>query len=215
MSRPALRDVVEDHRANAAVGWVLVTFLCLTALTEFSEGDLVWAGFVFVVAALAVVPAAALRDPRAMLPSEVLALAALPIVSRAFIAGDAVRSTPLPLSARVTTYLAVAAVALIVAVELDVFTEVRMNHSFAVFFVGIATTAAAGIWAVAQWLADLYLGTAFLLDGRPEHEIETALMWDFVAATSAGVLAGIIFVFYFRRRLRVSGRAVANRGEEA
>jgi hypothetical protein len=43
-----------------------------------------------------------------------------------------------------------------------------------------------------------------LLDGRPEAVIEAELMWDFVAATLAGLLAGLLFEYYFRRR-RVSG----------
>ncbi len=105
---------------------------------------------------------------------------------------------------RVSTYLAVAAIALIVAVELDVFTPVRMNHSFAVFFVVIATMAAAGVWAVVQWLSDLYLGTRLLLNGRPEHVVEAGLMWDFVAATVAGIGAGVVFAYYVRRQAGTS-----------
>jgi cyanophycinase-like exopeptidase len=31
-------------------------------------------------------------------------------------------------------------------------------------------------------------------------------MWDFVAATGAGVLAGVVFDRYFRRRARVERR---------
>lgn len=103
------------------------------------------------------------------------------------------------LTGRVTTYVAVAAAALILAVELDVFTPVRMTHTFAVLFVVVTTVATAGLWAEARWLSDTLLGTQVLLDGRPEHVIEEALMWDFVAATVAGVVAGVCFEHYFRR----------------
>ena len=48
--------------------------------------------------------------------------------------------------------------------------------------------------------------TRYLLDGRPEHVVETALMWDFVAATVAGVVAGLLFEYYFRRRARGADR---------
>jgi hypothetical protein len=106
----------------------------------------------------------------------------------------------------VTAYLSVAAVALVIAVELDVFTPVRMTTWFAVFFVGIATMAAAGGWAVIQWLSDVYLGTTLVYPTPPpvpeavDQAALEALMWDFVAATIAGLLAGVVFAIYFRER---------------
>jgi len=204
MSGSGLRPIIEDERTNAAFAWALVVFLLAAAAAAGLEGDVLWAGFILVVAVLGVLPAAAFRSPRAMLPWEVLALASVPVVGRTLIAGQTLGGVTL--TGRVTTYLAVAAVALIVAVELDVFTPVRMNHSFAVLFVVVTTTATAGLWAVVQWLSDIYLGTAFLLDGRPESVVEEAVMWDFVAATVAGLLAGVLFEWYFRRRAHADER---------
>ena len=197
-----LREIVESQRLNAVLARVLVGFLGLAEVANLLERSVVWAGFTAAVAALALVPAVRYRDPVTMLPWEVLLVASLPVVGRTFVVGQRVGG--FTLTGRVTTYLAVAAVALIIAVELDVFTPVRMNEAFALLFVVVATTAAAGMWAVAQWVSDLYLGTSLLLDGRPEAVIERELMWDFVAATLAGLLAGLLFEYYFRRR-RVSG----------
>ncbi|SEO69433.1 hypothetical protein SAMN04487948_104211 [Halogranum amylolyticum] len=198
MSRSGLRDVVERRQVNAVLGWLLVGFLAVVAVAALLRRDLLWAGFTLVVVALAIVPAVAARNPRSMLPWEVIALASLPMLARVVVVGQ--RVDGITLTGRVTTYLAVAAVALIIAVELDVFTSVKMNYSFAVLFVVIATMAAAGVWAVAQWLSDLYLGTGFLVDRNTGATPETELMWDFVAATVAGVGAGFLFEFYFRRR---------------
>ena len=199
MSRSGLRDVVERRQTNAVLGWLLVGFLTLVAGAGLFTGDLLWAGFTIAVAALVVVPAVVSRNPLAMLPWEVVALASLPMLARVLITGQRVGG--ITLTGRVTTYLAVAAVALIIAVELDVFTPVKMNYSFAVLFVVIATMAAAGVWAVAQWLSDIYLGTGFFAERVGETTTaETRLMWDFVAATAAGVGAGLLFEFYFRRR---------------
>jgi hypothetical protein len=195
---PGLRDVVERRRPNAVVGWCLVAALVLTAAANALDGDLLWAGFTVAVVAVAVVPAVAARRVEAMLPWEVLALAALPVIARAVVAGERIGGRTM--TGRLSTYLAVAAVALIVAVELDVFTPVRMTRSFAVAFVAVTTTATAGLWAVLRWGLDVTLGTGFLLDGRPEAVIERALMLDFVAATVVGAGAGGLFVLYFRRR---------------
>ncbi|MFC6726304.1 hypothetical protein ACFQE1_18435, partial [Halobium palmae] len=197
--RSGLRDVVESERTNAVAGWSLVAFISATAGYELLTGDHLWGVFVLALVGLAVAPAVAYRSPRAMLPFEVLLLAALPLVGRVLIAGQLVGGVVL--TGRVTTYLAVAAVALVIAVEIDVFTPVKMNYSFAVLFVVVATMAAAGVWAVAQWLSDLYLGTTFLIGtGLPEDVVEESLMWDFVAATVAGLGAGVLFEYYFRRR---------------
>jgi hypothetical protein len=136
-------------------------------------------------------------------------VATLPVAGRTFLVGA--RVGDFTLTGRVTTYLAVAAVALIIAVELDVFTPVRMNEAFALLFVVVATVAAAGFWAVGQWVSDLFLGTSLLLDGRPESVIETELMWDFVAATVAGLLAGILFEYGIRRRGHAAPRLGADR----
>ena len=190
--------VLEDERRNAIVAWAVLGFLAVGVVAELLTGELLWAGFIAAVLVLALVPAVTLRDRRAMLPWELLLLAALPVVGRTFVAGQTVGG--MTLTGRVTSYLAVAAVALVVAVELDLFTPVRMNDRFAVLFVVVTTTAAAGIWAIAQWLSDLYLGTGFLLGRGDLHAVEEALMWDFVAATIAGVLSGALFEFYFRRR---------------
>jgi hypothetical protein len=169
-----------------------------------AAGELLWAGFVATLAVLAVVPAVVFRSPWAMLPWEVLALASLPVLGRALVVGETLFGVVL--TGRLVTYLAVAAVALIVAVELDVFTPVRMNYSFAVLFVVVTTVATAGVWAVVQWLSDVYLGTAFVLTGDPESVVERALMLDFVAATVAGLLAGVVFELYFRRYADTSAR---------
>ncbi|WP_435063940.1 hypothetical protein [Halobaculum sp. EA56] len=204
MTQSGLRTVVEDRRANAAVGWTVLAFLAVSGAGEVVSGERVWGAFVLALVAVAVVPPVAYRNATAMLPWEVLALASLPAVGRTLIVGETVGG--ITFTGRVTTYLAVAAVALIVAVELDVFTPVRMTHSFAVFFVTIATMAAAGVWAVVRYFSDTLLGTRHMLDGRPEHVVETALMWDFVAATVAGILAGLLFEYYFRRRAAGSDR---------
>ncbi|UPW00359.1 hypothetical protein M0R88_17845 [Halorussus gelatinilyticus] len=198
-STGTLDRVVEDERVNAMLGWALVAFLALVAAEEVTDGDLLWAGFAAFVAAVALVPAVADRDWTVMLPWEVLALSALPVLGRAM--------ATLPETSRVATYLSVAALALVVAVELHVFTPVRMTYWFAVLFVVVATIATAGIWAVVQWLSDLYLGTAFL---HSEHR----LMWDFVAATVIGGIAGVVFEWYFRRVARIGARLPDEHGEK-
>ncbi|ELZ94110.1 hypothetical protein C440_10833 [Haloferax mucosum ATCC BAA-1512] len=208
-TQTGLRRFVRSRRLNAALAWLFAGFLAAVAIgSVVTGGDLVWGGFATVVAALTVVPAVAFREPQAMLPWEVVALASFPVVARVLVRGQTIGGVTF--TGRVSTYLAVAAVALIVAVELDVFTPVRMNQAFAIFFVVIATMAAAGVWAVVQWLSDIYLGTELLFNGRGDDAIEAGLMWDFVAATVSGLVGGVLFEHYFRRRARSRERIPAD-----
>jgi hypothetical protein len=184
---------IGNRRLNAGLAWLLVGLVAAVAVGSVLIGDLLWAGFAAGVAALALLPAVVYRSPGAMLPWEVLVLAALPIVGYAF-GNEEVSDFAM--------YLSVAALALIVTLELQLLTAVEMNTGFAVFFVVIATMATAGIWGVTRWVADIYLGTGFL-------STPNALMWEFVASTTAGAAASVAFEFYFRRRGRAGERFVA------
>ncbi|MFC7008212.1 hypothetical protein [Halalkalicoccus salilacus] len=199
MDLTAIESLVGNQRLNVVLAWLLAGFVVFAAAGSLLVGDLLWAGFAVGVSALALLPAIVFRSVRAVPPWEVLALAALPLIGRTFGSGNA---------SEFATYLSVAAIALLIAVELQVFTSVRMTPGFAIVFVVIATMATAGAWAVVRWIADLHLATGFL-------ESEEALMWEFAASTAAGIVAGIVFELYFRRRVRAGERWTSSGGETA
>ena len=191
--------LLRDARLNAVIAWALLFVMAATVGVAILTGNLVWSGFAAVVVLVALLPPIARRSPRVMLPWEVLLFAGLPILGRSVL--------PVPQFGLATTYLSVAAFALVVAVELHLFTAVKMSPGFAVLFVTVTTIAVAGVWGVVRWLADLYLGTTLLLvPGKTELAIERALMIEFVVATAVGVLAGIVFEFYVRRQTSVTAR---------
>ncbi|MFB6267462.1 MAG: hypothetical protein ABEI31_07365 [Halodesulfurarchaeum sp.] len=195
--RGELDVLLNDTRLNSVLSWVLLGFVGLVGVESLLDGDWAWVTVAALVLVLGVIPPIAYRNPRVMLPWEVLVLTVLPLLGRGLIASGAIGD--------VATYLSVAAIALVIAVELDVFTPVMMTTWFAVLFVVVVTMAAAGGWAVIQWLSDLYLGTTLLYPNPPpvspavDQAALEALMWDFVAATVTGALAGVIFALYFRR----------------
>ncbi len=194
-----LGSLISRRRGNAALAWLLILFVNFVVVGSAVTGNWLWAGFAATVAVLALAPALAYRDPQVMLPWEVLLLAALPLIGRTF--------ATVPLTSRFATYLAVAALALIIAVEIQLFTPVLMTPSFAVLFVVVGTMATAGVWAVMRWGLDLLFGTGFLLDpALSDHAIETGLMWEFVFSTAAGIAGGIVFEVYFRRLARLNDR---------
>lgn len=177
-------SVLSDGRRNAYAAWALLGVLALAVGENLLDGDVLWAGLALSAGVLAALPAILARDREVMPPWEVVALVVLPVVVRSLAGGRIVQ---------LATYLSVAAVALLVAVELDAFTSVEMTAGFAVGFVVVTTMATAGTWAVVQWYADRFLGTGFLT--TPD-----ALMWDLVFASAMGVVAGVVFELYFHGR---------------
>lgn len=199
MAEVEFEQLLRNARLNAVLAWVIVGVVALVAVEGVLSGDILWSGFAVAVLLLILMPPFAFRSGRTMLPWEVLLLAALPILGRAF--------ATFQISSQIATYLSIAALALIVAVELHTFTTVRMTPSFAVAFVVITTLAAAGIWAAARWSADIWLGTEFLdALGHDEEAIERAVMLEFVASFVAGIVAGLVFEFYVRRTARIKPR---------
>lgn len=183
---PTLQSLVDKHRVDATVAW-LATVALIAAAGRFAlAGEFHWVAFVALLVAVSLVPTVATGDPEITMPGELMALVAVPVVVRA--AGFFVQATP---------FLAVAGCALLVAVALDTFTSLEMTPRFAVVFVVITTMAVAGAWAIGQFVADTYYGTAFLA-GLSE------LMWDLIIATAMGVAAGVIFELYFAYSSRIT-----------
>jgi len=202
MSRAQVGTLLADRRRNAYAGWLLVVFLGTVVAGNVLDGELLWAGFVTGMLVLAVLPPVAHRNWTVMLPWEVLAMAALPVIGRSF--------ATVELTGDLATYLSVAALALVVAVELHVFTSVRMTYGFAIVFVVVTTMATAGTWAITRWSLDVVLGTQFLLEqGADPDVVHDDLMIEFVYSTMAGVVAGVVFELYFRRRARLEERLAA------
>jgi hypothetical protein len=193
-----LAELFQSGRANAILSWALVCVLALVLVESLLDFDRLWVLFVTATGVIVLVPPLAYRDWRTMLPWEVLVLALLPILVRGLIGGEL---------GTFAYYLSVAGLALVVTVELHTFTTVRMTHWFAVVFVAMTTMAASAAWAVVRWNADRLLGTEFLSDpGMTQTEANAALSVEFVWVALAGLVAGVLFDAYFKRRWRTLGR---------
>ncbi|PSQ28207.1 hypothetical protein BRD03_03930 [Halobacteriales archaeon QS_9_68_17] len=175
------RTVLSSERTNATLSWLFVAFLCFAVVESLITDEPLWAGFAAVVAAVASLPAAIRRSATTVPPPELVGLTALPVVARSY-----------GLYTQIAGYVAVATLAVLVAVELDVFTEVEMTARFAVGFVVLTTLAIAAVWTVVRFYSDVYLDTDFFVSLNQ-------MMWDLVVAAAAGLLAGGVFELYFRR----------------
>lgn len=182
----ALEGLFRSGRANAALAWLLVAVLVVLFVESLAGGDYQWAAFAAFVGAVVLVPPIAYREWRVMIPWELLGVTLTPVLVRGLLGGPA---------GTFATYFAIAGLALIVTVELHMFTALSVTHWFAVALVVLTTLAVVAAWTIVRWGADQYLGTAYLVDNE-------TLMVEWLWVTAAGISAGVLFDVYFTRRDR-------------
>lgn len=169
------------RRLNLPLAWLATATLAAAAVGFLLAGPLHWAVLAALLVAVALVPAAVERDPQTTFPGELLVLVALPVVVRFVGLFDGT-----------TPFLAVAGLALLVAVLLDVYTSLDLSPRFAVVFVVVTTLAFIGVWTVGVWLSDRLFGTAFVAG-------QQGLMWDITGATAMGGVGGLVVQQYLVR----------------
>ena len=185
--RAVFEDLFHDSRVNALLAWGVVGAFVVVFVGTALQRDVPWLLFTTITGAIALVPPASRRSWQVMLPWELLVLGSLPVIVRAVEISV--------LASTFATYLSLAALALIITVELHVLSRVQVTHLFAVSFVSLATLAVGGAWAIVRWNVDRLLGTSFL-------STNGALMVEFLWVLAAGIAAGILFDLYFRQRSR-------------
>lgn len=187
-----LERLFRDGRVNALLSWALVSVLVAALIESVLDFDYQWIAFIAATGASVVLPPIAYRDWQVMLPWELLGLAFLPILVRGLFGGAV---------GGFAAYLGLAALALIITVELHTFTPLELTHWFAVALVVLTTLASVAVWAIVRWNFDRLLGTSYL-------STNTALMREFLRVTLAGAAAGVLFDTYFRWRDRRLWQAI-------
>lgn len=182
----AFEKLFRNTWLNTVLAWLFVGVLLGVWLDSIVDLDFLWIVFVTATGVIVLLPPTVYRDTHAMLPWELLVLALAPILVRGLFGGDL---------GTFGYYLSVAALALLVVVELHMFTELELTHWFAVVLVVQTTLAAVAASTMLRFAMDVHLGTNFLSTNE-------ALMDEWVSVTLAGVIGGLLFDAYFKDRDR-------------
>lgn len=177
----ALEALVHGARTNAVLGWASALVVVIAAVESFLTDALLWGGLALLVATVVSLPAVVTGDPSEMVPWP------LP-----FVAAAAVVLRPVGIFPDIAGYVAIGSVALVLVVELDVYTEIELSRRFAVVFATMTTMALQALWIIAQFYSDRWLDTALLRS-------QTELQWDIVHVTVVGVVLGLLAEWYFAR----------------
>ncbi len=84
-----------------------------------------------------------------------------------------------------------ATIGFLLTVELRMYTRVRMNRPFAVFFVIMFTLGVSGMWRVGEYVGDVINHTSNLSNN-------SEVMMSFVWVLVGGILMGFVYDLYIR-----------------
>jgi len=182
------RRVVE-----AEASWVACTVLFLCTVYVILDMDVLWSAFGIAALSLYILPIVSKRDPFQALPWEMTLLLSSPIIlhisegSRALSGAvgwwDDFTSLSFALS--------FATIGFLLTMELHMYTDVRMNRSFSVFFVIMFTVAISGFWQVGEYLSDVLAGTDNISSN-------SQVMNEFLWATVGGLVMGFVYGAYIK-----------------
>lgn len=171
-----LDDLVQGHRRNATLAWIITAAMVVIALWQLAAGDRVDAIAALGLTALVAAPGPFHRSLWVTLPWEIAAVAAVAVGASAAIPGHP------------TFYATVAVASVVAGLDLHLFTDARLRHRLAANLVPVATAAVAGAWVALRWaVAEIGYGTL------PN---QSAIMAELLTAAVAGPIAGLVFEGY-------------------
>lgn len=170
--------LVRGARSNALIGWFAAGCVALTAVANLHLAPSIWAGYALLLVGVVAFPAVVTRDWVTMIHWPIAVVAAIAVILRV--------TGVVP---EVAGYAAIVALALVIVVELDTFTSVELSRRFAVGFAVLTALAIEAVWIVVQFVADWWLGTAYLTT-------QTALQHDVVAVSTVSLAVGVVFYWY-------------------
>jgi len=174
-----LKSLVRDEEVNAVLGWATTSIIALAAIESYLTDAYLWGSLAVLTISVVALPAVVTSRLTAMVSWPIPFVAAVAMVLHAF-----------EFSPDVTGYVAIGTIALMLVVELDVYTEVELSRRFAVVFATMTTMSLQAVWIIAQYYSDQWLGTAFLRS-------QTELQWDIVYVTAVGIALGVLAEWYF------------------
>lgn len=182
-----------ERMLEAEVSWACSLVLLALTIYAIYKFDVLWAVLGIASLALYLLPILSMLDPFKAIPWEITVILAAPMILHYSGSSQALTQnvgwwgdfSSLALAFSLST------IGFLMTVELQMYTNVRMNRPFAVVFVILFTLAAAGFWEVGLYLGDLHYGTHH--QGTNEDVMMT-LVWVLVG----GILMGLFYTLYLR-----------------
>jgi len=167
--------------------------LFLATVYSLLQFDVLWVFFGVTALSLYMLPIVTLKDPFRALPWEMTLLLAAPMIIRIF-TGSKIPNDSSSLWDDLNSLafaFSISTIGFLLTVELQIYTSVRMNRAFAVFFVVVFTLAVGGFWQIGEFAGDRLYGTDYQGDNR---DVMMVLVWNLIG----GLIMGFVYDLYLR-----------------
>ena len=189
---------------EAQASWIASLVLFFSTVYAVLKLDVLWIVFGMTALSLYVLPIVSMLDPFKAIPWEITILLSLPMLlhisggsqtmDEQFAWWDDLTSLAFAFSLSTIGFL--------LTVELDMYTSVRMNRPFSLFFVVMFTLSASGFWMLGEYIGDELFGTENLLSN---DGVMRQLLWILIG----GIIMGFVYAAYTKamseRRQRTLG----------
>jgi len=191
--RASLAAKRADQILEAELSWIASIVLFFSTVYAVLRVDVLWVVFGITAISLYVLPIVSTRDPFRALPWEMALLLSVPMLlhisagarsmNERFEWWDDLTSLAFAFS--------LATIGFLLTVELEIYTDVKMNRPFAVFFVVMFALGASGFWTVGEYIDDEVFGSNYL---KSNFDVMRTLVWTLIG----GILMGFVYGVYLR-----------------
>lgn len=188
-----LASQTRERIIESEASWVAAMLLFFATVYSLLNFDVLWVFFGITALSLYVLPIVTLRDPFKALPWEMTVLLAAPLIMH-ISGGSEYLNDHFSWWEDFTSVafaFSIATLGFLFTVELQMYTTVKMNRPFAIFFVVMFTLAVAGFWQIGEFIGDHVYGTHYQGDNT---DAMMTLVWNLLG----GIVMGFVYDLYLR-----------------
>jgi len=188
-----LTAITPEAIIEAELSWIASLVLFFATVYTVLKLDVLWAAFGIAAISLYVLPIISMRNPFRALPWEMTILLAAPMLLH-ISSGSGIMLEHFGWWRHLTDLafaLSLATIGLLLTVELQMYTDVRMNRPFAMLFVVMFTMGISGLWQVGEYIGDVVNHAHNLTSNRQ-------VMMSFVWVLVGGMLMGFVYDLYLK-----------------
>ncbi|UCE80386.1 MAG: hypothetical protein JSV94_04270 [Methanobacteriota archaeon] len=178
---------------EAELSWISSLVLFFSTVYVVLKFDVLWMGFGIFALSLYVLPIVTTRDPFKAIPWEITILLSSPMILH-ISEGSRMMSDQFAWWDDFTSLafaFSLSTIGFLLTVELEMYTSIRMNRPFSIFFVVMFTLSESGFWMLALYVGDSFFGTTNLLSN---DDVMREFSWILIG----GILMGFLYAAYIR-----------------
>lgn len=188
-----LAERTPEQIIEAEISWIASLVLFFLTIYAAIQMDVLWTVFGVTAISLYILPIVSTRDPFRALPWEMTLVLSLPIILH-FSEGSQVLGENISWWTDFTSLafsFSIATIGFLLTVEVQIYTDVKMNRPFAVVFVVVFTMAISGFWELGLYVADLIYDTS---NQGTNRDVMMVFVWSLVG----GILMGMLYDAYLK-----------------